>query len=52
VATLSSARFSVVSGGVACVVGVVGILVAFPALLKFDADRDAAADVDVEPAVA
>jgi hypothetical protein len=52
VAALSSARFSVVSGGVACVVGVVGILVAFPALLKFDADRDAAAGVDVEPAVA
>jgi hypothetical protein len=53
VAALTSTRFSVASGGVACVVGVVAILVAFPALLRFDAERDAIEEpVAAEPAVA
>jgi MFS family permease len=39
VAALTSPRFSVVSGGLACVVGVGLVLVAFPALLRYDADR-------------
>jgi hypothetical protein len=37
VASLVSPRFSVVSGGLACIVGVALILVAFPALAKYDA---------------
>jgi MFS family permease len=58
VAALTSTRFSVVSGGLACVVGVVAIVVAFPALLKLDAERDAdgvpasASGAEREPAVA
>jgi MFS family permease len=43
VAALTSARASVVSGGLACVAGVGLILVAFPALLRFDAERDVVA---------
>jgi MFS family permease len=39
VASLSSARFSVLSGGLACLAGVAAILVAFPALLAYDADK-------------
>jgi predicted MFS family arabinose efflux permease len=39
VAGLTSARFSVVSGGVACVAGVALILIAFPALLRYDAEE-------------
>jgi MFS family permease len=38
VAALSSARFSVVSGGLACLAGVVAIMFAFPALLAYDAE--------------
>jgi MFS family permease len=38
VAGATSARFSVFSGGVLCVVGVAAIVVAFPALLHYDAD--------------
>jgi MFS family permease len=49
VAALAGTRFSVVSGGLACVVGVVAILVAFPALLRFDAERDAVAAPGPEP---
>jgi MFS family permease len=52
VAALTSTRFSVVSGGLACVVGVLAILVAFPALLKFDAERDLVATPESEPAAA
>jgi MFS family permease len=43
VAAIAGARFSVVSGGVACLAGVGLILVAFPALLRYDADRVTAA---------
>ena len=37
VAGLAGARFSVLSGGVLCVRGVVAIVFAFPALLRYDA---------------
>jgi MFS family permease len=40
VAALAGVRASVISGGLACVAGVAIILVAFPALLRFDAERD------------
>lgn len=39
-AALGGVRFSVVSGGLACAVGVVAVLAAFPALWTFDARRD------------
>ena len=39
VAGLTSPRFSVVSGGLACVAGVALILIAFPALLRYDAEE-------------
>lgn len=39
VAAAAGARFSVVSGGLACVAGVGLILVAFPALLRYDAEH-------------
>jgi hypothetical protein len=48
VAALTTPRFSMVSGGVACVVGVAVILVAFPALLRYDTEVALAA----QPAVA
>ena len=38
VAALGGARFSVTSGGLACIAGVGVILAAFPALLRYDAD--------------
>jgi MFS family permease len=38
VAALTSARFSVASGGLACLAGVVAIVFAFPALLAYDAE--------------
>lgn len=37
VASLTSLRFSVVSGGVACALGAAAILLAIPALLRYDA---------------
>ena len=43
VASLTSLRFSIVSGGVACVVGAVAIVAAMPSLFRYDA-RDAAAE--------
>lgn len=39
VAGLTGARFSVVSGGLACAAGVGLILLAFPALLRYDVDE-------------
>jgi MFS family permease len=39
VASLSSARFGVFSGGVACLAGVAAIVLAFPALLAYDAEQ-------------
>jgi MFS family permease len=49
VAALTSARTSVISGGLACVAGVGLVMLAFPALLRFDAERDVVA---AEPAPA
>jgi hypothetical protein len=39
VASLSSARFSAVSGGLACVAGIGLVLLAFTALMAYDAER-------------
>jgi MFS family permease len=39
VASLTSVRFSIVSGGIACVVGTVVIALALPALVRYDARR-------------
>jgi MFS family permease len=39
VASLTSARFAVVSGGLTCVAGIAVVLLAFPALLAYDADE-------------
>ena len=43
VAALAGARFSVVSGGVACIAGIAIVALAFPALVRYDADRYVAA---------
>jgi len=40
VASLTSLRFSIVSGGLMCVVGTILVVLAFPALLRYDARRD------------
>jgi MFS family permease len=40
VASLASPRFSVVSGGLACIAGVAAILVAFPALARYEAEAE------------
>jgi MFS family permease len=40
VASLTSLRFSIVSGGVLCVFGTILVAAAFPALLRYDAKRD------------
>jgi MFS family permease len=37
VAQLTSVRFSIVSGGIACVVGTLALALAFPVLLRYDA---------------
>jgi MFS family permease len=39
VASLTSLRFSIVSGGIGCVVGTLACALAFPALLRYDASR-------------
>jgi hypothetical protein len=39
VAAVGGARFSVTSGGLACIAGVGVIVLAFPALLHYDADE-------------
>jgi MFS family permease len=43
VAGIAGPRFSVASGGLACIVGAVVIAAAFPALLRYDADDHLAA---------
>jgi Transmembrane secretion effector len=43
VAGLAGVRFSVVSGGLACIVGAVAVVAAFPALIRYDAEREIAA---------
>jgi MFS family permease len=40
VASLTSLRFSIVSGGIMCVAGTILTCLAFPALLRYDAKRD------------
>jgi MFS family permease len=40
VASLTSLRFSIVSGGLACVAGTILVALAFPALIRYDAKRD------------
>jgi MFS family permease len=40
VASLTSLRFSIVSGGLACVGGTLLVALAFPALIRYDAKRD------------
>ena len=40
VASLTSLRFSIVSGGFLCVIGTVVVCALFPALLRYDAKRD------------
>ncbi|HSD76468.1 MAG TPA: MFS transporter [Solirubrobacteraceae bacterium] len=54
VAGLAGPRFSVVSGGLLCLVGVAAICALFPALARYDADRalGAAGDGGSEPAAA
>jgi predicted MFS family arabinose efflux permease len=44
VAGVAGPRFSVASGGLACIVGVVAVVAAFPALARFDAETALAAD--------
>jgi hypothetical protein len=43
VAGLAGPRFSVTSGGLACIAGVVAVVAAFPALARFDAEQVSAA---------
>jgi len=43
VAALGGVRFSVVSGGLACIVGAIAVVAAFPALIRYDAEREIAA---------
>ena len=50
VAALAGVRFSVVSGGVACMAGVGLVLAAFPALWRYDADAYLAAQRAEPPA--
>jgi hypothetical protein len=52
VAALASPRFSVTSGGLACVAGVALIVLLFPALVAFDAEEAAAASAAAAPAAA
>lgn len=40
VASLTSLRFSIVSGGIMCVLGAIVTCLAFPALVRYDAKRD------------
>jgi MFS family permease len=40
VASLTSLRFSIASGGIMCVVGTIATCLAFPALVRYDAKRD------------
>jgi MFS family permease len=40
VASATNIRFSIVSGGLACVAGTVLVALAFPALIRYDAKRD------------
>jgi MFS family permease len=50
VAALGGVRFSIVSGGLACLAGVALVVVAFPALARYDASTRS--EAEAEPAVA
>jgi transmembrane secretion effector len=52
VAGLTSPRFSVTSGGLACIAGVAVVVAAFPALARFDAEEVLAAQAAPSPAPA
>ncbi len=52
VAGLTSPRFSVTSGGLACIAGVFVVVAAFPALARFDAEEVLAARAAPSPAPA
>ena len=52
VAGLTSPRFSVTSGGLACIAGVAVVVAAFPALARFDAEEVLAAQRGASPAPA
>src|SRR3954449_1281430 len=52
VAGLTSPRFSVTSGGLACIAGVAVVVAAFPALARFDAEEVLAAQGGASPAPA
>jgi hypothetical protein len=52
VAGLTSPRFSVTSGGLACIAGVFVVMAAFPALARFDAEEVLAAQAAPAPAPA
>lgn len=39
VGSLAGARFAVLSGGLACVAGIAAVVLAFPALLAYDAEQ-------------
>lgn len=52
VASLTSARFSVVSGGLACVAAAVAIAIAFPALAAYDAEAAEAEMAELAAAAA
>jgi MFS family permease len=52
VAGLTSPRFSVTSGGLACIAGVFVVMAAFPALARFDAEEVLAARAAPSPAPA
>jgi rhodanese-related sulfurtransferase len=49
VAGLTSPRFSVTSGGLACIAGVAVVVAAFPALARFDAEEVLAAQARARP---
>jgi MFS family permease len=48
-AGLAGVRFSVVSGGVACVAGIAIVAFLFPALVRYDADRHILPEPEPEP---
>ena len=48
VASLTSIRLSIVSGGIACALGAVAILAAMPSLFRYDS-RDLASVSDTAP---
>ena len=50
VAALAGVRFSIVSGGLACLAGVGLVVLAFPALARYDALVQREADLDPQPA--